>query len=58
MSGGSLLRREAADGAGVAWGREWSSAPGSWHPGITAVSKGLARHGANGRDSDGCAAVN
>lgn len=55
-----MLRREAADGAGVAWGREWSSAPGSWHPGISiaAVSKGLARHGANGRDIDGCAAVN
>lgn len=53
-----MLRREAADGVGVAWGREWSSAPGSWHPGIAAVSKGLARHGANGRDSDGCEAVN
>lgn len=55
-----MLRREAADGAGVAWGREWSSAPGSWYPGIgiAAVSKGLAKHGASGRDSHGCAAVN
>lgn len=52
-----MLRREAADGAGVAWVGEWSSAPGSWYPSIAAVSKGLARHGANVRDSDGRAAV-